>query len=366
MSTDTFTPRWASAPAETLVRWLDSRSLPKAQLPSLLERSDAWCTSFLAGSERVDAEAAASLASLTGTPAAFWLNREACYRQDQRRVEADEWAQGLPMPDMEKLGWVPRARDWKHRAELALSFFGVDTVEEWRSSHESFMLRTRFRTSRHLSLSDVSISAWIRQCERSALPADSPFDERIFEEVLLDARRLVKWGDPSRFLPALQGMLARSGVRIAVVPALPGTGISGATWRDSNSSPVIGLTARNLVEDHFWFSFFHEAAHIQLHHSAGPFVDSLEDQTEEAARPADPIETAADARAIELMLEQPHSLLALNGRESLKDLTRAAAANCTSVGVVVGQLQHLGILSYAQRNGWKRRYRWRGSSLGMK
>ena len=38
---------------------------------------------------------------------------------------------------------------------------------------------------------------------------------------------------------------------------------------------MIQLSARHKSDDHLWFSFFHEAAHVLLHSKKSVFVDEL-------------------------------------------------------------------------------------------
>jgi Zn-dependent peptidase ImmA (M78 family) len=63
----------------------------------------------------------------------------------------------------------------------------------------------------------------------------------------------------------MQELCAGAGVAVVFVPALPKTGVSGATrWINSNKA-LIQLSLRYRTDDHLWFTFFHEAGHILLH-----------------------------------------------------------------------------------------------------
>ena len=61
------------------------------------------------------------------------------------------------------------------------------------------------------------------------------------------------------------------------VQPLPKTALSGAAWWLTPKKAVIQLTARHKSDDHLWFSFFHEAAHILLHSKKDDFVDETND-----------------------------------------------------------------------------------------
>ena len=53
------------------------------------------------------------------------------------------------------------------------------------------------------------------------------------------------------------------------LPHLKGSFLQGASFMDGNKI-VVGLTARDKDADKFWFSLFHELAHIALGHVGQP------------------------------------------------------------------------------------------------
>lgn len=69
------------------------------------------------------------------------------------------------------------------------------------------------------------------------------------------------------------------GVPVVIEPRLSGTHLDGAAILDLDGSPVIGLTLRIDRLDNFWFTLFHELAHVMKHLSSpgDAFLDRLED-----------------------------------------------------------------------------------------
>ena len=56
--------------------------------------------------------------------------------------------------------------------------------------------------------------------------------------------------------------------------------------RPSPHRAIIALSARHKTDDHLWFSFFHEVAHLLLHSKRNVFVDDAnggDDETEAEA-----------------------------------------------------------------------------------
>ncbi len=69
------------------------------------------------------------------------------------------------------------------------------------------------------------------------------------------------------------------GIPVVIEPHLAGTQLDGAAFLDQDGIPVIGLTLRFDRIDHFWFTLFHELAHVMKHLSnpGDAFLDRLED-----------------------------------------------------------------------------------------
>jgi hypothetical protein len=277
------------------------------------------------------------------------------------RLRADEWARGLPTADMTAFGWMEKPTGWLDAIAKSLDFFDIDTVEAWDDRYGSLVTSARFRLSRLHS--DVrAVATWLRQAEVQADAVKvAQWDPNRFKETLADTRLLTTIRDPRRFVPRLTDLAAQAGVVVVIVRAPRGCPASGAARTLSNGRRLIVLSARHLSDDHFWFTFFHEAGHVLLHDGISTYVDEFEPVVQEAASAE---EGEADAFAEAELIGQASirhlRTMALTPRE----IVRAARNAGTSPGVIVGQLQHHGRLGFRTRlNGFKRRYRWDGPNL---
>src|SRR6185295_9752330 len=68
------------------------------------------------------------------------------------------------------------------------------------------------------------------------------------------------------------------GVAVVILRAPAGCRASGATRFLSPEKALLQLSFRYLTDDHFWFTFFHEAGHLLLHGEAGFYLEG-EDRT---------------------------------------------------------------------------------------
>src|SRR5690606_14457409 len=59
--------------------------------------------------------------------------------------------------------------------------------------------------------------------------------------------------------------LNKNGIHLVCEAHLPKTHLDGAALRLPDGSPVVALTLRYDRLDNFWFTLFHELAHVGLH-----------------------------------------------------------------------------------------------------
>jgi HTH-type transcriptional regulator/antitoxin HigA len=144
----------------------------------------------------------------------------------------------------------------------------------------------------------------------------------------------------------LQQYCLNSGVGLVYTVCIPKAPISGVVrWVGGN--PVIQLTDRYNSNDHFWFTFFHEAGHILLHGKKDVFIENLNEYEVDVQK-----EIEADDFANKSLL--PEDITAeLPFKITEEDIRRIARKHNTHPAIVLGRLQHQGVLSYSFGNSLK-------------
>ena len=151
-------------------------------------------------------------------------------------------------------------------------------------------------------------------------------------------------------------VLAQAGVAVIFVPEIPGTRTCGATRWLTPTKAMIMLSLRYKTDDHLWFTFFHEAAHILLHGKREVFLED-DDEVSEDVRAK---EEEADRFASDFLIP-PEAFRRFHPRGahiSHEDIIEFAQQLGIAPGIVVGRLQHDGIVPPQNFNQLKRRYRW--------
>ena len=298
-----FCPDWTSAPGDTIADILMERGLSKVQFAQLLGSSTEKTSDLLEGRVPITIGIARRLEHVIGGSVEFWVSRDFQYRQDSSRLaQADEkWLSDLPIGDMVKFGWIHPAPRPSDEMRACLRFFGVDSVQAWRQMFVRLSEMVAFRTSASFESRPAAVAAWLRQGELTgeAIKCE-PWRSGHFEKILSSVRALTREKKPEVFVPKLRELCASAGVAVVIVRAPNGCRASGATRFLSPKKALLQLSFRYLSDDHFWFTFFHEAGHLILHGDKRLFLEGAETPTtkeeEEANQFAEAILVPAEFR----------------------------------------------------------------------
>lgn len=341
---------------------LDERQISLTRFAEELQIDVATAEELISGLTPMTVGLARKLTHHLGATVEFWLMRDAQYREDIVRCEGDKWAADLPIKHMESLGWITSPGDWKERLESCLRFFGVRDFRDWQVRYQSILQGSHFRSSSAARQNSGAVLTWLRQGEiiTSGLQKNS-WNSENFRVSLQRMRILTRERSPSKFVPALTDLCAESGVGFAVIRAPRGCPISGVARFTENNEPIIVLSARHLTDDHFWFTFFHEAGHLLLH---GPGRVYLDDDLElRGALDVPAVEMEANRFAEAVLVPEGIPRSVQSRKLSTREVVRASQDLGIAPGILVGQLQYRKIIGFDTLNTLKRRYRWDGPNL---
>jgi addiction module HigA family antidote len=350
-----------SPPGEILAEALEERGITNSELARRTGLSEKHVSQLVNARVPLSMEVALQLERVLGIPARFWNSLEFNYRAEQKREEQrvdmagfEVWMRAFPVAAMRTSGYFGErvvGQSVRDRVEALLDFFGVASPEAWETEWE--FATGRFRKSPKFNPDHRALTAWLRRGEvESQSIRCAKFSRTRFQQALQEARALTT-EPPDMFVPALVALCASAGVALTLIPSLPRLAISGVTrWRGHDKA-LVSLSLRFKSDDQLWFTFFHEACHVLEHKTATIYIDS----------PADPDGDAGERRANEfardvLIPPAEFSRLLSGGHPSLPDIEAFAKSVGVSSGIVVGRLQHEGILDHMHGNGLKRYFRW--------
>ncbi len=363
MTNENLTPDWFSPPTNTIMATLTQKGITASELADRIGWSRSELNCLLIGAKKIDPEVASKLSQAVGASPEFWMSRQEEYDSSILRC-VDSMEEGglreilkaLPIKHMKANGWLPESSDINSGL---LAFLGVRNLSQWQEKYEKRQRVVAFRQSETFEAEPISTLVWLRQAERIAESVNcKPWNKEAFKAALCEIRKMTLSRKPGSFFPKLVDYCAECGVAVVFAKAPKGCKASGATFFLNKTKAVIVLSFRHLSEDHFWFSFFHEAGHLILHDQNALF---LEDGSEVTSKE----ELEADRFASKIIVPEEYQdeMNSLPGRA--KPVIRFAVRLGISPGVVVGQLQHLGVIGYNQLNKLKRRFSWEELSVSL-
>ncbi len=351
-----FVPDYAIPPGETLLDTIEALGMSQAELSERTGRPKKTINEIIKGKAPITPDTALQLERVLSVSAAFWNNLEKNYRETLARLAEQErlqeqiaWLSELPVKTMVKLGWIKPFKEKVHQLQEVLNYFGVASPECWRD----MWLRSQvaYRTSQAFVSDPGAVSAWLRKGELAAREiVCKQFDDTDFRAALKTIRSIsVK--PPDEFQHEVVRLCADAGVAVAFVPELPKMRASGATWWLTPTKAVILLSLRYKSDDHLWFSFFHEAGHILLHGKKDVFIEDNHSSDKE---------NEANRFASELLIPASRLKTFMSSTRLSKEAIRAFAAELgIAPGIVVGRLQHDGLLPVTHCNELKTRLKWK-------
>lgn len=352
---DTVTP-----PGYTLKEILDVKGMTQTELAERMDRPTKTISEIANAKTQITSETAVQLENVLGVPAEFWLNRESRFQEYLAKQKERSMLESqipildkLPMRDLRKREFVSKTRDKVTQVKEAIRFYGVNNLTQVIDIYFGNR-QYQFRKSDSYKLQKEHLAAWIREGEiRANEIKTNPYDENEFKKALAEIRHL-SIERPSVFEPKMGELCRKAGVAFVLVPQYQKCRTSGlARWARPDKA-LIQLSIRYKTDDHFWFSFFHEAAHILKHSKKDTFLDDYK-----SSKDISEIEQEANDFAAEFLIpseefEQVKYIYNLS-----KDDVRAFANSLAiSPGVVVGRLQHEGVIPYTWMNDLKTKFEW--------
>jgi HTH-type transcriptional regulator / antitoxin HigA len=346
-----------SPPGDTIQEHIDFIGMSQVELAERMGRPKEKINDVIKGREPISTTTAFQLEKVLGIPAGFWINREKDYRKElfelQQQVEHEkekEWLDAFPIKEMRKFGWLPDTRAKHVLVDSLLKFFCVASADEWERIYIDEEVSVAFRVSLAHTKSPHAISAWLRKGEIQAKEIDiAEFDKKKFKQALEEIKELA-FLMPVDFTRELQKICAECGVAVVFTPNLPKAPISGST-RWFHNKPIIQLSGRFRTNDHFWFTFFHEAAHIILHGKKDIFLENVEGTEIDQHK-----EEEANAYAAKILLNENELKEIIDAAPYTEDkIFEFAEKFRTPAGVIIGRLQYLKLIPFSIGNGFRQK-----------
>jgi HTH-type transcriptional regulator / antitoxin HigA len=355
-----YIPDFLVLPGEVLEDYLDSYGMTQAELADRTGMAKKTVNEIIKGKAAITPDSALKFERVFRRPASFWNSLERQFQEDQVRLAEKErlsvhleWLKRIPVRTMAKYEWIKHFADPFEQLEEILHFFGIASPDQWKKVWKGHQVA--YRQTQRFEACAEAVSAWLRQGEIEAQKITcGPFDKKGFQEALDQIRSLTQEVDPKVFCPKLIEMCSKVGVAVIFVRELPKTGVSGAT-RWIGDKAIIQLSLRYKCNDQLWFTFFHEAGHIVKHGKKEIFIEG---NGMDGEKEAEANRFSCDKLINPLDIKR---FLSYWDRRSLSVIPQFASEIGVAPGIVVGRLQHDGLLRIPYGNKLKVYYEWKQS-----
>lgn len=346
-----------SPPGDTIQEHIDFIGMSQTELAERMGKPKEKINELIKGRAPLTMATAFKLEKVLSIPASFWINREKTYRKELyellqlKKLEKEkEWLSAFPINKMKQFGWLPNTNVKHVLIDSLQKFFCVASPDEWKRIYKDEELSVAFRISLAHTQSPHAISAWLRKGEIQATEIElAEFDKKKVKEALAEIKELA-FLMPDDFTQQLQNICARCGVAVVFTQNLPKAPISGAT-RWFHNKPIIQLSGRFKTNDHFWFTFFHEAAHIILHGKKDVFLENVKGTEIDHEK-----EEEANAYAAKILLTEDELQEIIDAAPLTEEMIYEFAKKFrTPAGIIIGRLQHFKLIPYSIGNCFRQK-----------
>jgi addiction module HigA family antidote len=281
--TNQYLPQSVSHPGRTLAAKLEELKMSSKEFAVRTGKPEKTISNVLTGDSSITSDMAVLFEDVLSIPAHFWLIRQNNYDEAVarlKRVEAVQiaivWAKLFPYAEMAKLGWIRTTTSSEEKVEALFKFFRLSSPEAFADYYIREKLKVSFRLTLAHEKKPYAVAAWLRQGEIQASQLETIlYSEKVLVSKLPEIKTLMA-NHPADFFKKLQAICLEAGVKVVYTPCLKGASLHGST-RWLADTPLVQMSAKYAKNDIFWFTFFHELAHIIKH---GKKYISLENEVD--------------------------------------------------------------------------------------
>ena len=356
MNTDTisssseFTPRYSIAPGKTIREELEYRGISQKEFATRMGLDAATVNRVIQGTAPITVETAGKLENVLSIPASYWMNMELNYRKSlqgrnkEEQKEARRFTARFPYNELVRRNVCPASNDAVVRRESLLRFFGVSDETAYGETYLS-LYEGAARVGASRSWDADAFATWLRLGEKKAeLIQTASFSREKLRNALGEIRRCMNRA-PREAWQKICAILREVGVALIVVPEIGKSHVHGFSRFLKPDKALVQLSLRGRRVASFWFSLFHELAHLILHGKKKVFVNIDTDEKYEAAQ-SDSEEREANQFSINMVFSDRELLDFFQYAPTIRSMEAFAKKQGVAVDVVLSRLQAIGKVPY--------------------
>lgn len=348
-------------PGKKLEEMIAAYGMSRSELAKRIDVSEKHLSTVINGDKGISSAFARKLGYVFENTQ-FWLNLQADYDNEQLRLKeeneitSDEIAILKNLQDITKYfveqGYIQNDCGDVTKVMRLREFLKVSNL--LYIPNITYNAAYRAQLSKNAKVDPYVLFAWQRLCEKET--EDIYASEKLDTSVLEDSLNRIKeymFLDVNKGIHGLQAIFADCGIKFQVVKNFRGAPVQGFIKGGSEGPLIMCLTIRRQRADTFWFTLFHEIAHVLHGDYSTRFVDFDMSQND--------IEIKADTFAANYLINPDEYRVFLQSHQDnirWKDIDEFAESVHVQPFIVVGRLQNDGILDWSEYANRIPKYSW--------
>lgn len=326
-------------PGYVLKQTLENTNISNKEFAVKCNRSESFVSQIINGKKDIPEELVFKLADVFGVSAEFWHNlikNYEFYRLSLINKYGDkiDIAEKYPYGDIEKQGYVHKLSKPADKMIELLRFFNETTIE---ALNEKYFNKAYFKANSKLAENKEKIQTWIRIVESKASEIETKkYNKNMLIKTINEIRANIAniEFEKDKVEAYLVDKLKECGVAFVLLNEIKGMGLWGYVYKDDDRI-VLAQSGRYKDNGHFWFTFFHEVAHILNDlEQTGSYFDDEENK-------ADISEQKADNYSKNILIPEKDYFRITNSKPLSKTKVLKIAQDIElPAGIIVGILQH--------------------------
>lgn len=248
-------------------------------------------SAVLNGKRELSKEMIRKLHAGLGIPYEVLLQKPGASLEEQKYFPAD-----FPFKEMVENGYFPGFTQLRQARTLA-----EDLLENLFAVFKAQPASPIYCKSIERAIDENALLAWQARILNLVLEQELPqFHLENLDDGFFDG--LLRFSTYEKGLQLVREHLNKAGIHFVILKHLPHTYLDGASFMAQSGHPVVAMTLRQDRLDNFWFTLFHELAHVRLHLAQNPGVAFFDDTEGDGKTNSSPYELEANQFARDWMV----------------------------------------------------------------
>ena len=347
-------------PGETLIEILKDREMSQKELAIRTGMTEKHISTVVKGQKNISVAFAKRLEYALGIDAGFWINLQANYDRELLEFEEvnniTEAEISILKPLKQVIEYMTKRRMLEENLNEAGRVLGLRKVLAVSNltaiPHISYNAAYRAQVATNINVDVYVLYAWQRICElmtKNSVVSDE-LDIELLKSYIPEIKSLM-FEDVNIVRDRLEEIFAKCGIAFKIVKHFQGAPVQGFIKKTDDGKLILCLTLRKSRADTFWFTLFHEIAHIINGDIKQKFIDfdSVEGD----------MEAEANAFARDTLINPlEYKSFVLKRDYSLRAIDLFARTQGVQSYIVIGRLQSDKILEWSQYTNRIDQYVW--------